>query len=193
MKFLQEIIESRMYRRLDMIKGTDVGTIADMLFDHLIMLRLLYYIDKPAAMRYARDTMANPSFNGYRQSMPDLYNFITFVINQRQFADKLFNDWDITIPELRLKRMLRSIADGDLDEVDNNALLMLVQRRLKGLSADQIWARRLVQDWIPKYANRQDRKNLITRLLQAVRRPISTDLYMQLMKSARNAPDSPIK
>jgi|14_taG_2_1085336.scaffolds.fasta_scaffold18520_2 hypothetical protein len=187
MDFIKELIESRMYRRLEQVKGTDVATIGSLVFDHMLMLRVLYYIDKKKAQRYAKDTMKQQNFSGFRQSMTDLYNFLTLVISQRQYADKLFNDWDIVIPELRIKRVLRAVADGELDERDYDSLLLLLSRRIKNLTGDQMWLRRLVQDW-QKRISRMDQTQAMTRILQTVRRPINTDLYMALQSSSKVTP-----
>ena len=94
-----------MYRRLEQVKGTDVNTLASLVYDHLLMLRVVYYIDKKSAVKYAKETIKQQNFNGFRQSMTDMYNLLTLVMQQRQYADKLFNNWDIVIPELRLKRV----------------------------------------------------------------------------------------
>lgn len=187
MEFIKDIIESRMYRRLEQVKGTDVETLAGLVFDHMLMLRVLYYIDKSKATDYARNTISQQNFKGFRQSMTDMYNLITLVMKQHQYADKLFNNWDITIPELRLKRVLRAVADGEMDETDYNQLLMILQRRFKNLSGDQMWLRRLVQDW-SKRTNKIDKKTVMSRILQTVRRPINTDLYMLLQRSSKINP-----
>lgn len=189
MDFIKDIIESRMYRRLNQVKGADVTTLGSLVYDHLLMLRVLYYINKPAAMAYANDTIKQQNFNGFRQSMTDMYNFLSLVINQRQYADKLFNDWDTIIPELRIKRVIRSVADGSLDERDYNQLLMLLQRRFKGLTSDQMWVRRLVQDWHSRIT-KTDKKTVMQRILQTVRRPVNTDLYMLLQKYSRISPEN---
>ena len=68
MEFIKELVEARMYRKLDSIKGTDVITLAGLLFDHLLMLKIMYYIDKPKAVKYAQNTMSFQNFKGFRQS-----------------------------------------------------------------------------------------------------------------------------
>ena len=73
MEFIKELVEARMYRKLESVKGTDVQTLAGLMFDHMLMLKLLYYIDKPKAVQYAKNTMAFQNFKGFRQSQTDLY------------------------------------------------------------------------------------------------------------------------
>jgi len=188
MEFIKSIIESRMYRRLEQVKGTDVNTLASLVYDHLLMLRVVYYIDKKSAVKYAKETIKQQNFNGFRQSMTDMYNLLTLVMQQRQYADKLFNNWDIVIPELRLKRVIRAVADGELDARDYDQLLMILYRRFgRVVTSDQMWLRRFVQDW-HKRISRMDRNQAIMRILQTVRRPINTDLYMLLQKVSKVGP-----
>jgi len=187
MEFIKQLTDSRIYRRLDQIQGTNIATLSGLIFDHLIMLRVLYYIDKPKAVNYANDIMANQNFTSFRASMPDLYNLLVLVIQQKDFADKIFNDWDIVVPELRVKRVLRTLASGDIDNDDFDQLLMLLQRRFKKLTGDQMWMRRLVGDW--KRRTRTDKHIVLTRLLQTVRRPTNSDLYMLLQTATRISPD----
>ena len=188
MEFIKDIIESRMYRRLEQVKGTDVNTLASLVYDHLLMLRVVYYLDKKTAVKYAKETIKQQNFNGFRQSMTDMYNLLTLVMQQRQYADKLFNNWDIVIPELRLKRVIRAVADGELDARDYDQLLMILYRRFgRVVTSDQMWLRRLVQDWDHRIS-RMDRNQAIMRILQTVRRPINTDLYMLLQKVSKVSP-----
>lgn len=188
MEFIKDIIESRMYRRLEQVKGTDVNTLASLVYDHLLMLRVVYYLDKKTAVKYAKETIKQQNFNGFRQSMTDMYNLLTLVMQQRQYADKLFNNWDIVIPELRLKRVIRAVADGELDARDYDQLLMILYRRFgRVVTSDQMWLRRLVQDW-DRRISRMDRNQAIMRILQTVRRPINTDLYMLLQKVSKVSP-----
>ena len=98
MEFIKELIEARMYRKLDSVKGTDVQTLAGLMFDHMLMLKLLYSIDKPKAVKYANNTMSFQNFKGFRRSHKDLYNIITLITEQKKYAEKLFNNLDITLP-----------------------------------------------------------------------------------------------
>ena len=186
MEFIRELIEARMYRKLESVKGTDVQTLAGLMFDHMLMLKMLYYIDQPKAVQYAKNTMTFQNFTGFRQSQTDLYNIITLIMEQKKYADKLFNNWDITIPELRLKRILRDMANGVLNEQDFSQFMMILQRRFKGLKGDQLWMRRIAQEWHKQ--SPAVRRSAMTRILQTVRRPINTDLYMTFMQSAKLDP-----
>jgi len=113
MEFIKDITEARMYRRLGQLAGKNVSELASQTFTHLLMLRSLYDLDKPKAVKYAKEIVNNLNFNGFRASMPDLYNMLVMIIEQHKYADKLFNNWEITVPEMRIKRVIRSMSQGD--------------------------------------------------------------------------------
>ena len=116
------------------------------------------------------------NFKGFRQSQTDLYNIITLITEQKKYADKLFNNWDIKLPELRIKRVFRQMAQEELDLGQMDQLLMILQRMFKGLlSGDQLIIRRILNNW--SKANSTQRQFAVNRLVQTMRRPINTDLY----------------
>lgn len=181
MEFIKEITESRVYRRLSQLHGRKVGDIAKEVYSHLLMLKVLYGVDKSKAQRYAKDMVQNLNFNGFRMSMPDLYNMIVMVVDQKKYADQLFNNWDIVLPEMRLKRIIRDFASGTLDESDYANLMLILQRRIPGVDQDLIRIRRMVSD--KKTPSKQDTNWMIRRLLQITRKKGNSDLHMLLMTS----------
>ena len=97
-------------------------------------------------------------------------------MRQHKYADMLYNDWNIIVPELRIKRILRQLSVGELDENDYDQLLMILQRQFKNLSSDQIKIRRIVSSW--KASPDREHRYAIDRLLLIMRRPTNSDLYM---------------
>jgi|GEM_PF-4683002 len=146
MEFIKDITEARMYRRLGQLAGKNVSELASQTFTHLLMLRSLYDLDKPKAVKYAKEIVNNLNFNGFRASMPDLYNMLVMIIEQHKYADKLFNNWEITVPEMRIKRVIRSMSQGDLDSNDFAQLMLILQRKFPNLDGDQMRMRRMVQN-----------------------------------------------
>ena len=172
----EELLEARYYRNLSKQYGKSVNDLASSIFDHLLMVYTLYHVKPKVAKKYSADMMKNVQFDGFRQSMPDFYNLLTLVIQQKKYADKLFNNWDIKLPELRIKRVFRQIAQEELDLGQMDQLLMILQRMFKGLlSGDQLIIRRILNNW--SKANSTQRQFAVNRLVQTMRRPINTDLY----------------
>ena len=93
-----------------------------------------------------------------------------------KYADRLFNNWSVTLPEMRIKRIIRDMARGDLNAGDMDQLLMILQRQFKSiLDGDQMRIRRLATSWDKN--NSSQNSFAVTRLIQTMRRPINTDLY----------------
>ncbi len=176
MDSLKDIVESRMYYRLEQLHGKRVDDLASSLFSCLLMLKILWYVESKAAQTYTKNIIQNISFDRFRTTMPDLYNILVVVMRQHKYADMLYNDWNIIVPELRIKRILRQLSVGELDENDYDQLLMILQRQFKNLSSDQIKIRRIVSSW--KASPDREHRYAIDRLLLIMRRPTNSDLYM---------------
>ena len=133
-------------------------------------------MDKSAAQGYATQMSKNIQFDGFSQSMPDLFNILTLIIQQEKYANRLFNNWSVTLPEMRIKRIIRDMARGELVDGDMDQLLMILQRQFKSiLDGDQMRIRRLATSWDKN--NSSQNSFAVTRLIQTMRRPINTDLY----------------
>lgn len=147
MSILQEIQESRMIRRLEKFRGMSVSDIAQTLFEHLLALQILANTNPNQAARYVGQILSQQHFDGFRTTQPDLYNLIVIVLQQDKYSDYLLNDKNISIPELRLKRNLRSIASGKIDNDDYSGMLLALQYRISNLNNQLVNIRRSVSDW----------------------------------------------
>lgn len=181
MKFLQELNESRMYRRLGQLEGKDVHHIAERLFEHLLALQILCNEDRNLARQYAEWTMKQQQFDGFRNSQPDLYNLITLVLKQDQYSHIIDTDHTVTIPELRLRRNLREIARGGFDNNDFSYMMLMLQRKFEKLPKILISFRRQISDW--KNLSSAQQTQTIRRLLTQMReKGMQSDFYQHLSK-----------
>jgi len=179
MEFLQEINESRMYRKLGQLEGRSVHYVAEQLFEHLLALQILCNEDRSLASGYATWIMKQTQFDGFRNSQPDLYNLIVLVLRQDQYSDVLDTDAAIGLPELRLRRNLREIARGDFNNNDFSYMMLMMQRRFDQLPGLLVQLRRQVSDW--NNLSPGDRKTVIRRLLNQMRtRGMQSDFYRHL-------------
>jgi hypothetical protein len=181
MKFIQELDESRMYRRLGQLEGKHVNDIAERLFEHLLALQIFCNEDRARASRYADWIMRQQQFDGFRNSQPDLYNLITLVLRQDQYSHILDTDDTIGIPELRLRRNLRQIARGGFDNNDYSQLMLMLQRKFDRLPKILISFRRQISDW--KNLSSNQRTQTIRRLLTQMReKGMQSDFYRDLSR-----------
>lgn len=183
MNIFQEINEARMTKRLDSFKGESANAIAHILFDHLVALQILANDDSDRAADYARDVMSQAQMDRFRINQPDLYNLIVLVLQQDRYSDILLQDKNIVIPELRLKRNLREIASGRIDNQDYTQLLITLQNRISGISGYQANSRRAAGDWDSLTAS--ERQVQIRNLLQHMNTyRFNSDLYGMLKRLA---------
>lgn len=131
-----------MLRRLSAVKGLEVADLASRLYNHLIALRIVLDHRPDIGKKYLDEVLAYPAFKDFKPTSPDLYNLLVLVLRQHDHADKIFNNWSIEPPELRLRKLLRSWATGDPASKEFNRLLVILQRQIPGLSPFQIAMRR---------------------------------------------------
>jgi hypothetical protein len=181
MEFLQEINESRLYRRLIQVDGKHVNDIAERLFEHLLALQIMCNVDIDRASRIAEKIMSQQQFDGFRVSQPDLFNLIVLVLRQEQYSHLIDTDVSVGIPELRLRRNLRLIASKKFDNNDFGYMMLMLQRRFEKLPKMLITLRRQISDW--QNINPNEHKQIIRRLLWQMReRGIQSDFYRDLSK-----------
>jgi len=64
------------------------------------------------------------------------------LLHQEKYSDRINTKYDITIPEYRIKRILRDMARGRVDEDDYHQLFLLMMRQIKGVTSDHQRIRR---------------------------------------------------
>jgi hypothetical protein len=141
-EFFSELKEARIFKNLNLVDGTKADDLAILMLNMFFALNFIWHEDRASAVKYARNIMSQPGFKGFRTTQPDLYNAITLLLHQEKYSDKLITRYDITIPELRIKRILRDMSGGRVDEDDYHQLFLLMMRTIKGVSSDHQRVRR---------------------------------------------------
>lgn len=181
MKFFQELNESRMYRRLNQLEGKSIHDVAERLFEHLLALQIFANEDRGTAMKYANQIMRQQAFDGFRTSMPDLYNLIALVKKQSNYEHVIDTDETVGIPELRMRRNLREIGRGGFDNNDYSQMMLMLQRRFDELPNVLKELRRQISTWDRK--SEGNKKVLIRKLMLQMReRGMQSDMFMDLQK-----------
>lgn len=141
-EFFSELKEARIFKNLNLVDGTKADDLAILMLNMFFALNFIWHEDRASAVKYARNIMSQPGFKGFRTTQPDLYNAITLLLHQEKYSDKLITRYDITIPELRIKRILRDMSGGRVDEDDYHQLFLLMMHTTKGVSSDHQRVRR---------------------------------------------------
>ena len=141
-EFFDELNETRIFRNLNLVDGTKADDLGLLLVNMFFALNIIWHEDRASAVKYARSIMRQSDFKGFRTTQPDMYNAITLLMHQEQYSDKLVTRYDVKIPELRIKRILRDMSGGRVDEDDYHQLFLLMMRTIKGWPSDHQRARR---------------------------------------------------
>ena len=140
--------ESRAYRTPRQLNGLKQSQLGEQLFEQLLALQILANSDPDYARRIAGDIMKLQNWPGFRTSQPDLYNVIAMIMKPEKFKDRVAQDVQITIPELRLKRNLRNIAKREFQNSDYSYMMLMLQRNMVDfLPAPLIQMRRQIANW----------------------------------------------
>jgi len=184
LEFIQQLEESRTFKRLSLVHGMTVDEIAIKVLNFLLALKVLYYEDQKQASRYAQQLVNQQSYTGFKTSQPDLYNVLVLVFKQDQYSN-LIKTSNVILPELRIKRNLRNMAAGNLDERDYNELLIMMLRRLKGVESLHWRLRRRIAEY--DKLEKQDKAHIMRYLMLLMRKgeQIYPDLYIAIEKTAR--------
>jgi len=141
-ELFSELKEARVFKNLNLVDGTKADELGLLLVNMFFALNFIWHEDRSSAIKYARDIMSQPAFKGFRTTQPDMYNTIVLLLHQEKYSDKLITRYDIVIPELRIKRILRDMAGGRVDEDDYHQLFLLLMRTIRGWSSDHQRVRR---------------------------------------------------
>jgi hypothetical protein len=179
MNIFQEVTESRLIRRLEQVDGRKLDSLMEQLFEHLLALQVLALEDPQEARRYVSGIVNNLNFPGFRQSQNDLYNLIVFVMKQSQYSDKIDANIDIVLPEFNIKRNLREIADGRINNNDYSHMMLMIQRRYPTVGYRQANLRRELVDY--RRLDAKSRRDLVQRLALLMRETqVNSDMYYKL-------------
>jgi hypothetical protein len=146
---LLELHESKMFRRVSQVEHEKFEDIARRIFEHFLALEVLSYLNIKAAGDYVSGILKFQDWAGFRTQAPDLYNLLVVIYNPDRFNMEV--DKTIVLPELRIKRWMRSLASGKADHEDFANLIYLMQQRMHitshSRSSQLLYLRRLVADW----------------------------------------------
>lgn len=181
MKFIAELNESRMFKRLKQLTGRNMSDVAERLFEHLLALQIFANEDRGTAMKYSKQIMAMQHFDGFRTSQSDLFNLIALILNPSQYSHIFADDTKYTIPELRLRRILRALERGKFNNDDYSQMMLILQREFDQLPAFLLTLRRQISTW--EKLNNKQKSDVVQRLLYNMReRGMQSDFYVLLQR-----------
>ena len=143
---MQELVEARVYRNGDSVKGKKAEEIAEVVFLMIMLLEVIRYIDYGRAKQYAYQTLQFGDFKSMRQASTDMGNLLSVLSNQDKYDDKeIDSNYNIAIPELNLKRYLKDLLYNVKHHDQDRAFLLKLEEYLKVSKYKTI--RRIIMDW----------------------------------------------
>jgi DNA helicase HerA-like ATPase len=176
---MQELTEARVFRRLSEVSNMSVDQVALLMLNYFYALSILWHEDQRTAIHYSRSIMTYPTFKEFKVSQPDLYNAMVMLMQQKKYFGKQSS---FSLPELRIRRILRDMSNGRVDERDFYQLLLILTRETKGVTDMHQKLRRQVHDY--NRISVFDRIRNIRHLLLAMRKGVGVypDLHAPLQK-----------
>jgi len=176
-EFFEELREARIFKNLNLVQGVKADDLAIMLLNMFFALNFIWHEDRNAAVKYAQGMMRDPNLNAFRTTQSDMFNTIALLLHQEKYSDRINTKYDITIPEYRIKRILRDMARGRVDEDDYHQLFLLMMRQIKGVTSDHQRIRRQLHLY-DKMSTQDKIRNLRWLMLQfRVGKARYSDLY----------------
>ena len=186
-KFIDELNESRLYRRTRNFKTFDFKDIKDLIYLYTITLYMMSQTDsyKNFARQYAKDTIKFNNFRQARSNNNDLYMLVHALKHSKNTIKDSSNMKDrILFNERMFTDFMRKLSRGamGLDDYARTYFVRLENQLIIDSSYKAV--RRIVQDFNKvKYRQKQ---LAVTRLLHAVRaRGIGGEVYTPLMSLAK--------
>jgi hypothetical protein len=100
-------------------------------------------------------------------------------MKQSQYSDKIDANIDIVLPEFNIKRNLRELADGRINNNDYSHMMLMIQRRYPTVGYRQANLRRELVDY--RRLDAKSRRDLVQRLALLMRETqVNSDMYYKL-------------
>jgi len=144
---IQELIEARIFYNADTLKGKSAATIAELAYTMILAMEMMRYLDAKAVLNYAERTYKYQDFDEMYMGATDLYNILSVLGNQGDFADHIIPDTSISFPKLQFKRYLRDIMAKRVDNVADRTFLFKLEGCFKINNSFLKTVRRAVVDW----------------------------------------------
>ena len=173
--------ESRAYRTPRHLNGLTLKQLGEQLFEQLLALQIFVNSDPAYAARIAEEIMKLQNWPGFRTSQPDLYNVIAILMKPEKFKDRVIQNAQITIPELRLKRNLRQIMKREFNNSDYSYMMLMLQRQMEDfLTAPLIQMRRQISNW--ERQTPRDKNTIRQRLMLQMRKTGLQNEFYEFMR-----------
>lgn len=190
MEFIKELHEARLTRQGGALKSLTYTDCCERAYLTMLILEVLRKYPNTAAYAhgYAKKTSGYDNYNHFRMSGTDLYNFIYFIVGDKEALDKLKDPGAATLmrsrtqfPLMAFNRYVSKLKLGGagLPQQDQQTFIN-IESALKITNSDYKAIRRNVFSFQSLSSN--SKKQLITRLLLAARAKLRNSDIIQYLE-----------
>jgi len=144
--FIQELMETRMFRNAEVLKGKHPQDLAKLLYTMFMALEILKNVDFRYAKDYAGRTFAYSNWDYMRTNVTDMANIIAVLMHPERYSSKIKPDSKITIPEFQTKTYFRN-SMGDGPHPEHKRYFFTLEGYLNITETKYKTLRRFILDW----------------------------------------------
>ena len=190
MDFIKELHEARLTRQGGALKTLTYTDCCERAYLTMLILEVLRKFPNMAAYAhgYAKKTSGHDNYNHFRMSSTDLYNFIYFIVGDKDALDKLKDPGAASImrrstqfPLMAFNRYVSKLKMGGAGNAQQDQQTFInIESALKITNSDYKAVRRNVFSFSSLSSN--SKKQLVTRLLLAARAKLRNSDIIQYLE-----------
>ena len=190
MEFIKELHEARLTRQGGALKTLTYTDCCERAYLTMLILEVLRKFPNTAAYAhgYAKKTSGHDNYNHFRMSSTDLYNFIYFIVGDKDALDKLKDPGAASImrrstqfPLMAFNRYVSKLKMGGAGNAQQDQQTFInIESALKITNSDYKAVRRNVFSFSSLSSN--SKKQLVTRLLLAARAKLRNSDIIQYLE-----------
>ena len=190
MDFIKELHEARLTRQGGALKTLTYTDCCERAYLTMLILEVLRKVPNTAAYAhgYAKKTSGHDNYNHFRMSSTDLYNFIYFIVGDKDALDKLKDPGAASImrrstqfPLMAFNRYVSKLKMGGAGNAQQDQQTFInIESALKITNSDYKAVRRNVFSFSSLSSN--SKKQLVTRLLLAARAKLRNSDIIQYLE-----------
>ena len=190
MDFIKELHEARLTRQGGALKTLTYTDCCERAYLTMLIMEVLRKFPNMAAYAhgYAKKTSGHDNYNHFRMSSTDLYNFIYFIVGDKDALDKLKDPGAASImrrstqfPLMAFNRYVSKLKMGGAGNAQQDQQTFInIESALKITNSDYKSVRRNVFSFSSLSSN--SKKQLVTRLLLAARAKLRNSDIIQYLE-----------
>ena len=189
MEFIKELHEARLTRHGGALKSLTYSDCCERAYLTMLILEVLRRFPNtaPYAHGYGKKTSGGDSYKHFRMSSTDLYNFVYFIVGDKEAIDKLKDPGSALrmrnatqFPIMAFNRYVSKLGTGVSSTSNDQQFFINIESILRITNSDYKAVRRSIFSF--QSLSTQNKKQLVTRLLLAARAKLRNSDIIQYLE-----------